>query len=95
MSVQISSDRMISSTEAIRDFAKILDEAQGQPLFIMRRNKLAAIMMSEKEYETRQKQLEKLQDTLDHTMLYVELKARESESGEEMTLEKLATKYKL
>jgi prevent-host-death family protein len=86
---------MISSSEAVRDFGGLLDRTRKAPFFILRHNKPEAVMLGIEQYETMQAQLVELQDMLDHVLLYVELKTRGQESGEEITLDELAAKYEL
>jgi len=95
MGVQIASDRMISSTDAVRDFGRLLDDSQSAPYFILRHNKPEAVMLGMGQYEAIQEQLVKLQDMLDHVLLFMELETRGQESGEEITLDELAAKYDL
>lgn len=95
MPVQIGSDKMISISEAVKDFSKLLDKSQEGPYFILRHNKPTAVVMGMKQYEAIQTQLGQLQELLDHVFLYAELQARERESGGEITLQELAAKYEL
>lgn len=95
MAVQIASDRMISSTQAARDFSKLIGESQEEPCFILRNNKPIAVVMGLSRYEALQAQLSHLQDLLDHVLLFVEIKAREQDADEEITLEEIEKQHNL
>ena len=87
----LSREEMISSTEAVNQFSKLLDEVRKHKWFIARNNKIQAVLLDIEEYEN----LIQLQEDIDHILLGEELQAREkADSGKEYSLDDIQKRMK-
>jgi hypothetical protein len=48
---KFSADQLVSSTQAVRNFSKVLDDALSKPLFIQREQVVRWVLLSLNEYE--------------------------------------------
>lgn len=70
VTLRINRDNMVSSSEVVRNFSKMLDQTKEAPLFIMRNNDIEGIMMDIEEYEMLLEKIEYLENQLEDS--YVE-----------------------
>lgn len=75
-SLSVNRENMISSTEIVRNFSKILDKSKESPVFIMRNNDIEGIMMDIEEYEMLLEKIEYLENKLEDTYIAKELEER-------------------
>ena len=74
--LSVNRENMISSTEVVRNFSKILDKSKESPIFIMRNNDIEGIMMDIEEYEMLLEKIEYLENKLEDAYIAKELKGR-------------------
>jgi PHD/YefM family antitoxin component YafN of YafNO toxin-antitoxin module len=74
--LSVNRENMISSTEVVRNFSKILDKSKESPVFIMRNNDIEGIMMDIEEYEMLLEKIEYLENKLEDAYIAKELKGR-------------------
>ncbi len=77
--LSVNRENMISSTEVVRNFSKILDKSKESPVFIMRNNDIEGIMMDIEEYEMLLEKIEHLENKLEDAYIAKELKGRKEE----------------
>ena len=65
VTLRIDRDHMVSSSEIVRNFSKILDKTKESPLFITRNNDIEGIMMDIEEYEMLLEKIEFLKNQLE------------------------------
>ncbi|SHN19372.1 type II toxin-antitoxin system Phd/YefM family antitoxin [Halanaerobium congolense] len=65
VTLRIDRDHMVSSSEIVRNFSKMLDKTKESPLFITRNNDIEGIMMDIEEYEMLLEKIEFLEDQLE------------------------------
>lgn len=58
--MEISTDRIISASKAVREFSSLIDNAQDGPFLIMRRNEPAAVLIGVEAYEELERRLDEL-----------------------------------
>ncbi|TDX43020.1 type II toxin-antitoxin system Phd/YefM family antitoxin [Orenia marismortui] len=74
--LSVNRENMISSTEVVRNFSKVLDKSKESPVFIMRNNDIEGIMMDIEEYEMLLEKIEYLENQLEDAYIMKELKER-------------------
>ncbi len=74
--LSVNRENMISSTEVVRNFSKVLDKSKESPVFIMRNNDIEGIMMDIEEYEMLLEKIEYLENKLEDAYIAKELKGR-------------------
>jgi len=65
VTLKIDRDHMVSSSEFVRNFSKMLDKSKEAPLFITRNNDIEGIMMDIEEYEILLEKIEFLENQLE------------------------------
>jgi len=93
MSLQISKEQMVSTTELARAFSKYLDETEEQDLVILKHNRPVAVLVDFERYEKLREQNEELLELLEHIAIYQMVKEREKSPEEEISLEALTRAY--
>ena len=73
--LEVDRENMVSSSEVVRNFSKMLDKSKETPLFIMRNNDIEGIMMDIEEYEMLLEKIEYLENKLEDA--YIEEKVKE------------------
>jgi len=74
--LSVNRENMISSTEVVRNFSKVLDKSKESPIFIMRNNDIEGIMMDIEEYEMLLEKIEYLENKLEDAYIAKELKGK-------------------
>ena len=69
VTLRIDRDNMVSSSEFVRNFSKMLDKTKEAPLFIMRNNDIEGIMMDIEEYEMLLEKIEFLENQLEDSYI--------------------------
>ncbi|MBM7556541.1 type II toxin-antitoxin system Phd/YefM family antitoxin [Halanaerobacter jeridensis] len=77
--LEIDRDNMVSSSEVVRNFSKMLDKSKENPLFIMRNNDIEGIMMDIEEYEMLLEKIEYLENLLEDEYIEDGIKDRKKE----------------
>lgn len=77
--LEIDRDNMVSSSEVVRNFSKMLDKSKENPLFIMRNNDIEGIMMDIEEYEMLLEKIEYLENLLEDEYIEDKVKARKQD----------------
>jgi PHD/YefM family antitoxin component YafN of YafNO toxin-antitoxin module len=65
VTLRIDREHMVSSSEIVCNFSKMLDKTKESPLFITRNNDIEDIMMDIEEYEMLLEKIEFLEDQLE------------------------------
>lgn len=76
MSLSISSDRMVTSSEIGRHFGEFLGRVGEGELIVFRHGRPEAVLVDFKRYEALHKELEELRELVDHLNLYLEIQER-------------------
>ncbi len=93
--LEINRENMVSSSELVRNFSKMLDKSKENPLFIMRNSDIEGIMMDIEEYEMLLEKIEFLENLLEDSLITEKIKKRknnfnlENAIGEEVIMEML------
>lgn len=69
VTLRIDRDHMVSSSEIVRNFSKMLDKTKEAPLFITRNNDIEGIMMDIEEYEMLLEKIEYLEEKLENASI--------------------------
>lgn len=62
VTLRIQREDMVSSSECVRNFSRMLDRVKDKPLFIVRNNDIEGIMMDIEEYEMLMERMEYLEE---------------------------------
>ena len=74
--LNVERENMVSSTDVVRNFSKMLDKSKESPVFIMRNNDIEGIMMDIEEYEMLLEKIEYLENQLEDAYIMKDLKER-------------------
>jgi PHD/YefM family antitoxin component YafN of YafNO toxin-antitoxin module len=74
--LRIDREHLVSSSEIVRNFSKMLDKSKEGPLFIMRNNDVEGIMMDIEEYEMLLEKIEYLENQLEDSYIKNKVKDR-------------------
>ncbi len=69
VTLKIDRDNLVSSSEIVRNFSKMLDKAKEAPLFITRNNDIEGIIMDIEEYEMLLEKIAYLEDQLEDSYI--------------------------
>lgn len=69
VTLKIDRDHLVSSSEIVRNFSKMLDKAKESPLFITRNNDIEGIIMDIEEYEMLLEKIAYLEDQLEDSYI--------------------------
>ncbi|MGM0411157.1 MAG: type II toxin-antitoxin system Phd/YefM family antitoxin [Bacillota bacterium] len=69
VTLRIDRENMVSSSEFVRNFSKMLDKSKEGPLFIMRNNDIEGIMMDIDDYEMLLEKIEYLENQLEDSYI--------------------------
>ncbi len=69
VTLKIDRDHLVSSSEIVRNFSKMLDKAKESPLFITRNNDIEGIIMDIEEYEMLLEKIAYLEDKLEDSYI--------------------------
>lgn len=79
MSLNIKGDQMVTSSEVGRHFGRFLERVQEGELIVLRHGRPEAVLVAFKRYEALHKELEELQELVDHLNLYIEIQERKGD----------------
>jgi len=86
----------VAASTLKKDFSRVINDVnrQGQ-VRISDRNESQGILMSISQYEGIRAEIMRMEELVDHALLYVELNARGNEPDGKITLEALKEQYNL
>jgi prevent-host-death family protein len=91
----VNTDKMIPVTKLQRELTQKLREVQetGEPLFVLRNNEMAAVILSSEEYEI----LKEAEDVLEHLKIAdtVEKRFKGYDKAKNISWDKIKKKYAL
>ena len=79
VTLKINRENMVSSSEFVRNFSRMLDKTKESPLFIMRNNDIEGIMMDIEEYEMLLEKIEYLENQLENSYIEEIVKERKQD----------------
>ncbi|MGM0445149.1 MAG: type II toxin-antitoxin system Phd/YefM family antitoxin [Bacillota bacterium] len=79
VTLRIDREYMVSSSEIVRNFSKMLDKTKESPLFITKNNDIEGIMMDIEDYEMLLEKIEYLENYFEDTYIEKTIKNRKKD----------------